>query len=117
MEQAENLELEILLALRSNKMVPTRKFHELFKSDWNLYRPKFNELIIKKFLKVSTQFPGICVFELNKKGEERIDELLHEPAREMESTTSGLRNLLKRFNRISSEFGSYISSGINTFHL
>jgi hypothetical protein len=117
MEEAENLELEILLTLRSNKTVQTRKFHELFEQDWNLYRSKFNELIIKKFLNISVQIPGICVFELSKKGDERIDELLHERDRETESTTFRIRNFLNRFNRISSEFGSYVSNGINTFHL
>jgi hypothetical protein len=117
MEQIENLELEILFALRSNKTVPTRKFHELFEPDWSLYRPKFNELIIKRFLKVSAQIPGICVFELSKKGDERIDELLYEPGREMESTISGIQNFLKRFNRMSSQLSSYLSDGINTFHL
>ena len=75
MEQVENLELEILLVLRSNKTVPTRRFHELFKRDWNLYRSKLNELILNKFLKVSMQIPGICVFELSKKGDERINDL------------------------------------------
>ena len=117
MEQAKNLELEILLTLRSNKTVPTRNFHELFEKDWNLYRPTFNTLIIKKFLKVSVQIPGICVFELSKKGDERIDELLRERARRMKSTTFRIRNFLNRFNRISSELGSYVSEGISTFHL
>jgi hypothetical protein len=117
MEQAKNLELEILLTLRSNKTVPTRKFHELFEQDWNIYRSKFNELIVKKFIKVSVQIPGVCVFELSKKGDERIDKLHHERAREMESITSRIRNFLRRFNRISSEFSSYVSEGINTFHL
>ena len=97
MEQTKNLELEILLTLRSNKTVPTRKFHELFAQDWNLYRSKLNELIIEKFLKVSVQSPGICVFELSKKGDERMDELLRENAIEVESTTTGTRNFLKRF--------------------
>jgi|SRR5579863_947837 len=117
MEQAENLELEILLALRRNKVVPTRKIHELFQKDWNLYRSTFNDLIVKKFLKVSVQIPGTCVFELSKKGDERIGELLHGHSREAESTSSGIRNFLKRFNRIRSDLGSYVSEGINTFHL
>ena len=117
MEQAKNLELEILLTLRSNKTVPTRNFHKLFEKDWNLYRPTFNALIIKKFLRVSVQIPGICVFELSKKGDERIDELLRERARRMKSTTFRIRNFLNRFNRISSELGSYVSEGISTFHL
>ena len=117
MEQAENLELEILLALRSNQSVPTRTFHELFEKDWNLYRPTFNALIVKKYLKVSEQIPGICVFELSKKGDERINELLRKRAGIMESITSGIRNFIKRFNRISSELGSYVSEGISTFHL
>jgi hypothetical protein len=97
MEQAKGLELEILLTVRNNKTVPTRKFHELFEQDWNLYRSKFNELIVKKFLRISAQITGICVFELNSKGEYRIDELLTESAREIESTTSGILNFLKRF--------------------
>src|ERR1700730_17152238 len=97
MDQAKRLELEILLTVRNNRNVPSRKFHELFEQDWNLYRSKFNELIIKKFLKVSTQIPEICVFELNSKGEDRIDELLTERAREIESKTSGILNFLKHF--------------------
>jgi len=97
MEQAKSLELEILLTVKNNKTVPTRKFHELFEQGWNLYRSKFNELIVKKFLKISTQVPGICVFELNSKGEYRIDELLTESAREIESSNSGILNFLKRF--------------------
>lgn len=117
MEQAEDLELEILLTLRSNKSVPARNFHELFEKNWNLYRSTVNRLIVKKFLKVSVQAPGICVFELNKKGDERIDILLHERARKMESITFRIRNFLKRFNRLGSELSSYISDGISTFHL
>lgn len=97
MEQAKSLELEILLTVRNNKTVPTRKFHELFEQDWNLYRSKINELIVQKFLKISTQVTGICVFELNSKGEYRIEELLSESAREIESTNSGILNFLKRF--------------------
>jgi hypothetical protein len=97
MEQAKSLELEILLTVRNNKTVPARKFHELFEQDWNKYRSKINELIVQKFLKISTHIPGICVFELNSKGEYRIDELLNESAREIESTNSGILNFLKRF--------------------
>ena len=97
MEQAKSLELEILLTVRNNKTVPTRKFHELFDQDWNLYRSKINELIVQKFLKISIQVPGICVFELHSKGEYRIDELLNESARDIESTNSGILNLLRRF--------------------
>ena len=97
MDQAKRLELEILLTVRNNKTVPSRNFHELFEQDWNLYRSKFNELIVKKFLKISSQIPGICVFELHVKGEYRIDELLAESAREIESATSGILNFLKRF--------------------
>ena len=117
MEQAENLELEILLALRSNKTVPARNFHELFEKDWNLYRSTVNGLIVKKFLKVSVQIPGICVFELSKKGDERIDELLHERDRKIESITFRVQNFLKSFNRLRSELSSYVSDGISTFHL
>jgi len=97
MEQAKSLELEILLTVRNNKTVPARKFHELFEPDWSLYRSKINELIVQKFLKISNQIQGICVFELNSKGEYRIDELLTESAREIESTNSGILYFLKRF--------------------
>ena len=97
MEQAKSLELEILLTVRNNKTVPARKFHELFEQDWSLYRSKINELIVQKFLKISNQVQGICVFELNSKGEYRIDELLTESAIEIESTNSGILNFLKRF--------------------
>ena len=98
MDQAKRLELEILLTVRNNKAVPSRKFRELFEQDWNLYRPKFNELIVKKFLKISSQIPGICVFELHGKGEYRIDEFLAESTREIENTTSGILGFLKLFN-------------------
>jgi hypothetical protein len=97
MEQAKSLELEILLTVRKNKKVPARKFHELFEQDWNLYRSKINELIVQKFLKITTQGQGICVFKLSSKGEYRMDELLTESAREIESTNSGILNFLKRF--------------------
>jgi hypothetical protein len=97
MEQAKSLELEILLAVRNNKRVPARKFHELFEQDWNLYRSKIHELIVQEFLKISTQGQGICVFRLSSKGEYRMDELLTERAREIESTNSGILNFLKRF--------------------
>jgi hypothetical protein len=103
MEQAKRLELEILLAVKNNKTVPARKFHQLFEQDWNLYRSKFNELIVKKFLKISTQEPDICVFELNSKSESRIDELLDQLCRDLtplkanhfpihQIFTNGLRN-------------------------
>ena len=97
MEQAKSLELEILLTVRNNKTVPTRKFHELFEQDRNLYRSKINELIIQKFVRISAQEPGICVFELNPKGEYRIDELLNENAGGNESTNTGILKFLKRF--------------------
>jgi hypothetical protein len=117
MEQAETLELEILLVLRSNKPVPTRNFHELFEKDWNLYRSTFNALIVKKYLKVSEQIPGMCVFELTTKGNERTDELLHGRIRKIEIIQTRIRNFIKRFNHIRSEIGSYVSEGISTFHL
>ncbi|HEX3767698.1 MAG TPA: hypothetical protein VHT72_04940 [Puia sp.] len=117
MEQTKNLELEILLALRSIKTVPTRQFPELFEQDWNLYRSTFNTLIVKKFLKISEQSPGICVFELSKKGEERIDEILRENARKMDSISNRIGNFLKSFNRMRTEWASYLSEGIKTFHL
>ncbi len=116
MEQTKNLELEILLTLRNNKVVPTRKIHQLFDQEWDVYRPKFNELIVKRFLKISTQIPGICTFELNQKGGDRIVELLVERAKEIEirlshlneikdvvtvpgwSTLSGILNFLKGFS-------------------
>ena len=82
MEQAKSLELEILLTVRNNKTVPTRIFHQLFEQDCNLYRSKINELIIQKFVRISAQEPGTCVFELNPKGEYRIDEFLNENAGE-----------------------------------
>ena len=117
MEQAEDLELEILLTLRSNKTVPTRNFHELFEKDWNLYRSILNRLIVKKYLKVNVQVSGVCVFELSQKGNERIEEILLERVRKMESITSRIRNFLKRFYRLSSELASFVSDGIGTFHL
>jgi hypothetical protein len=117
MEQIKNLELEILLALRSNKTVPTRKFHELFEKDWNLYRSTFNKLIVKKFLKISALSQETCVFELSKKGDERIDELLRENASEMESISYRIRDFLKGFNRVRTELATYLSDGIKTFHL
>ena len=97
MEQAKCLELEILLRVRNNKRVPARKFHELFEQDWNLYRSKINELIVQKLLNISTQGQGICVFRLSSKGEYRINELLTESAKEIESTNSGILHFLKRF--------------------
>jgi len=97
MEQAKSLELELLLTVRNNKTVPTRQFHELYEQDWKLYRSKFNELIVKKFLRICTQIPGVCVLELNSKGEYRIDELFAESAGEIEKTKSGILNFLKRF--------------------
>lgn len=117
MEQAKNLELEILLTLRSNKTVPTRNFHELFEKDWNLYRSALNRLIVKKYLKISVQISGACVFELSQKGDERIDEILQERVRKMESIPSRIRSFLKRFYRLTSELASYVSDGIGTFHL
>jgi hypothetical protein len=95
MGQAKTLELNILLALRNNKTVPIRKVHELFDQDWSLYRSKFNELIIKSFFKISTEIPGICTFELNQKGNDRINELLIERAKEIEIRLSQL-NEIKR---------------------
>ena|ERR1700753_738998 len=117
MEQTKNLELEILLALKTNKSVPTRKFHELFEKDWDLYRSTFNLLIVKKYLTISVQISGTCVFELSKKGDERIDEILTENARETENISLRLRNFLKGFHRVRTEWGSYLSDGIKTFHL
>jgi len=117
MEQAEVLELEILLALRSKKTVPTRKFHELFEKDWHLYQSTVNLLIVKKYLKVSVQDSGISVFELSNKGEDRMDELLLKQARKTESIKFRVRNFVERLNRLSNEMASYISEGIGTFHL
>src|SRR3954462_15689250 len=88
MEQSKRLELDILLCLRNNKTVPPSNFHELFQDHWNLYRAKLNELIINRFIKVSTLSPGICVFELSAKGEDRIWQLVSEGAKENRSVNS-----------------------------
>src|SRR4051794_30926964 len=88
MEQSKRLELDILLFLRNNKTVPTPTFHELFQENWNLYRAKLNELIINRFIKVSTLSAGICAFDLSAKGEQRIWELVTEGAKENRSVNS-----------------------------
>ena len=117
MEQAENLELEILLALRSSKAVPTRKMHALFEKDHNVYRSAVNRLIVEKYIKVSVQAPAIPVFELSEKGDERIDELLLKQARKTESIKRRVRNFMEHIHRRTNEMASYISEGIGTFHL
>lgn len=85
MDQTKVLELEILLTLRNHKVVPTRKVPELFDQNWDRYRTKFNDLLNKRFFKVSTRIPGIYAFELNLKGNEKIVELLTDRAKEVES--------------------------------
>ncbi len=109
------MELEILLTLKNNKVVPIRKVPELFDHNWDRYRAKFNELMIKRYFKISTQIPGICNFELNKKADDRIAALVTDRAREIKiklsrlnenryrktlsgrATLSGILNLIKGF--------------------
>lgn len=96
MELIKSLELEILLTLRNNKAVPVSKFSDLFEQHWNKYQTRFNELKIKGLFKISTQIPGICTYELNRLGDQRIMELLTERAKEIETRLSQLNEIQHR---------------------
>ena len=85
MDQAQQLDLLILIAIRNNDEIPTDEFHTLFDHDWHIYNARFKALTLAGFFTDSAveQLPGTYRYELTKKGKHRITELLNERSNEI----------------------------------
>ena len=80
MEKVKHDELLLLIAIRSNSKIPIEEFYKLFDDNWHLFSSRFRaleteELFIKSALE---HLPGSFKYELTKKGNHRIMELLNE---------------------------------------
>ena len=84
MNNMKTLELEILVTIMQNKMVPINRFHKLFDYKWELYRVHFNELKTGGLFKVTAPGVGASGYELTLLGKARLDELLKDRENEVE---------------------------------
>jgi hypothetical protein len=84
MNNIKTLELEILVTVMQNKMVPVSRFHKLFDYKWELYQPGFNDLRKNGMFKVAAPGVGSSGYELTPCGKKRIAELLKERENEIE---------------------------------
>src|ERR1700681_3777486 len=80
MEQAKHYELLLLITIRNNSKIPVDEFYKLFDNNWHFYSTRFKDLETKGLLKSSAleHLPGLYKYELTKKGNLRIMELLTE---------------------------------------
>lgn len=80
MEKAKHDELLLLIAIRNNSKIPIDEFYKLFDDNWYVFSPIFNDLETKGLFTSSAleHLPGLHKYELTKKGNLRISELLSE---------------------------------------
>jgi hypothetical protein len=84
MNNIKTLELEILVTVMQNKMVPVSRFHKLFDYKWELYRLSFNDLKMGGLFRVANPGVGASGYELTPRGKARLNELLKERENEIE---------------------------------
>jgi hypothetical protein len=77
MDNSKTLELEILIAVRQNRKIPTRDFYKLFGHNWKWYDAKFNQLMIEGLF-LPVRMGDLPVFQLTSRGKTRIAELLEQ---------------------------------------
>jgi hypothetical protein len=94
MEQAKHYELLLLIAIRNNSKIPTDEFYKLFDNNWHIYSSRFKDLETKGLLMTSAHehLPGLNKYELTKKGNLRIMELLTERSNAIDLNLVRLRN-------------------------
>ncbi len=80
MEKMNEMELEILIAIRNNETVTSNQFYKLFEDRWPYYRECTSILYDRGlFINADVQtMPGLKKFELTKQGNSRVSELLSE---------------------------------------
>jgi hypothetical protein len=93
-EKVKHDELLLLIAIRSNSKIPIEEFYKLFDDKWHLFSSRFRvleteELFIKSALE---HLPGSYKYELTKKGNHRIMELVNERSYAIDLNLVRLKN-------------------------
>jgi hypothetical protein len=88
MEKSEQMELEILIAIRNNPTIPVDEFYKIFDSNWTIYRVYMGVFYNKGLFMISRHevIPGLNRFEQTWKGKCREKDLLEERSKEISNT-------------------------------
>jgi hypothetical protein len=95
MEQGKHDELLLLIAIRNNSKISTQEFYKLFDDNWHLYSSRFRDLETEElFIKSALEhLPGSYKYELTKKGQNRIMELINERSYAIDLNLVRLKNV------------------------
>jgi hypothetical protein len=111
MEKMNEMELEILIAIRNNETTESNEFYKLFENRWPHYMECMSilsgrDLFINVDLKNT---PGMKRYELTKLGNSRISQLLSERSHAVQVKLAHLRHSknLESSNRINPVFSLF----------
>ncbi|HZZ76242.1 MAG TPA: hypothetical protein VFE04_09960 [Puia sp.] len=111
MEKLNEMELEILIAIRNNETTESNDFYKLFDNRWPQYIECMRILSGRDlFLNVELKnTPGLKKYELTKLGNSRISQLLSERSHAVQVKLAHLRHSknLQSSNRINPVFSLF----------
>jgi hypothetical protein len=107
MEQVKHYELLLLISVRNNSKIPVDEFYKVFDNNWHVYSNTFWDLATRGLIRISPlgHLQGSYKYELTKKGNLRIMELINE-----RSNAIDLKLVQLKYKRDSS-----IAPGISIF--
>jgi hypothetical protein len=90
MDNIDQMEIEILTAIRNNQTVPADDFYKLFENCWSEYRENMAALYHKELFIISRHdtIPGLNRLELTGKGKLRIADLLYQRSNDLSKKLS-----------------------------
>jgi hypothetical protein len=93
MKALNEMELEILIAIRNNDATQSNQFYQLFGHEWPYYKEYLNVLLTRGlFGEVEvTDMPGLKKYQLTYQGNNRVGQLLTERSHAVQVKLGHLR--------------------------
>jgi hypothetical protein len=90
MGKSEQIELEVLIAIRNNQNIPVDEFYKIFDCNWPIYRMSMGDLYNKGLLIITRHeiIPGLNRLQLTGTGKCREMELLQELSNDLSKILS-----------------------------
>ena len=90
MGKSEQMELEILIAIRDNPNIPVDEFYKIFDCNWPIYKVSLGDLYNQGLLIITRHetIPGLNRLELTGTGKCRESELLQERSNDLSKILS-----------------------------
>jgi len=113
MEKLNEMELETLITIRNNETVESGQFHKLFEHRWPQYQECL-DILYSRGLFVQGDLktrPGMKKYELTKKGNDRVSQLLSERSHAVQVKLANL----SRAKNLQSSQKEYSLTGVFAF--